>query len=275
MMKPTKAQAIERIQRALDAIPTLMSMLRFSPEFTKWRRSTTLAIESAFGENSRNIERFNGVRYRQARTILDPTPSEHEVQEAYERGLRGARTILESMVDEIEEYWQDDVQTQSETGQHDVGEPITTNRVFVVHGRDEAAKQMVARYLEGLGLDPLILQEQASQGRTIIEKFEEYAETVGFAVILGTPDDVGALAYDRANLRPRMRQNVVFELGYFTRALGRKRVCVLLKGDVERPSDYDGVIYTTLDDFGGWQMELAKEMKAAGLPVDLNRLLSA
>ena len=66
-----------------------------------------------------------------------------------------------------------------------------------MHGRDEAATQTVARYIEGLGLDPVILQEQPNEGRTIIEKFEEYAETVGFAVILGTPDDVGALSDDR------------------------------------------------------------------------------
>ena len=98
---------------------------------------------------------------------------------------------------------------------------------------------------------------------------------MGFAVILGTPDDIGALADDQDNLRPRMRQNVVFELGYFTHALGRKQVCVLLKATFERPSDYDGVIYIALDDFGGWRMELAKELNAAGLPVDMNRLLSA
>ena len=188
-------------------------------------------------------------------------------------GLKRASEVLESMIEEIAEYWPDDVQPQTANGQLNVGEPIATNRVFVVHGRDEAAKQTVARFLEGLELEPVILQEQPSRGRTIIEKFEEYAETVGFAVVLGTPDDVGGLADEPDNLQPRMRQNVVLELGYFTRALGRKRVCALLKGDIEKPSDYDGVIYIIMDDFGGWRMELAKELKAAGLPVDMNRLL--
>ena len=179
------------------------------------------------------------------------------------------------MTEEIEEYWQDDIHSQAASEQPSVGEPIATNRIFVVHGRDEAAKHTVARFLEGLGLQPVILQEQPSQGRTVIEKFEDYAQTVGFAVVLGTPDDVGSLADEMDNLQPRMRQNVVLELGYFAGALGRKRVCALLKGDVEKPSDYDGVIYIQLDDFGGWRMELAKELNAAGLPVDMNRLLSA
>ena len=279
MMKPTKGQAIERIQRALDAIPELVPMPPSSQEFTKWHRSTTLAIESAFGENSRNIETFRKIRYRPMPLIVTAPIPDHQLRsesrEAYERGLRRASAILEFMIEEIEEYWQDEAQPQTVNRQSSVDQPIALNRVFVVRGRDEAAPQMVARYLEGLGLDPVILQERPSEGRTIIEKFEDYAETVGFAVILGTPDDIGGLGNEPDNLQPRMRQNVVFELGYFTHALGRKRVCVLLKGDVETPSDYDGVIYIPLDDGEGWKLRLATELKAARLPVDLNQLLPA
>ena len=178
--------------------------------------------------------------------------------------------MLESMIEEIDTWWTDEAQASPRSGSL----VSSTNRVFVVHGRDEAAKQMVARYLEGVGLDPVILQEQPNEGRTIIEKFEEYAQ-VGFAVVLCTPDDVGALESEQDKMRPRPRQNVVLEWGFFLGKIGRNRVCALFKGDVEIPSDYDGVIYIRLDDFGGWRMELAREMKAAGLPVDMNRLVDA
>ena len=118
-----------------------------------------------------------------------------------------------------------------------------------------------------------MLQEQPSQGRTIIEKFEEYAGTVGFAVVLGTPDDVGSLAGEADNLRPRMRQNVVAELGYFAALLDRSNVCVLRKdSDIEQPSDYDGVIYILMDAGEGWKLTLARELRDAGFTVDLNRL---
>ncbi len=116
------------------------------------------------------------------------------------------------------------------------------------------------------------MRQQANEGRTIIEKFEEYAGTVGFAIVLGTPDAVGGLADEPDKRQPRMRQNVVFELGYFTHALGRNRVCVLLKGDVERPSDYDGVIYIPMDDGEGWKLALGRELREAAFTVDLNRL---
>lgn len=147
----------------------------------------------------------------------------------------------------------------------------TSNAVFVVHGHDEAAKINVARFIEKLGLEAIILHEQANKGQTIIEKFESHAANVGFAVVLLTPDDIGAPKDKQNDVQGRARQNVILELGYFCGALGRNRVCVLYKENVEIPSDYLGVVYTPLDDAGGWHLKLAKEMKEAGLDVDLNK----
>lgn len=146
-----------------------------------------------------------------------------------------------------------------------------TNRVFVVHGRDEGTRSIVARFLESLKLEAIILQEQANEGRTVIEKFEDYAD-VGFAVVLCTPDDIGKLDAEGEELRPRPRQNVVLEWGFFLGSLRRNRVCALLKGDVEIPSDYAGVVYIKLDESEGWRTQLAIELQRAGLPVDLNDL---
>lgn len=141
--------------------------------------------------------------------------------------------------------------------------------VFIVHGHDEAARETTARYVERLGLEAVILHEQVNQGRTIIEKLEHNAD-VGFAVVLLTPDDVGAAAAANDELRPRARQNVVLELGFFAGKLGRSRVCALHKGDVELPSDFLGVVYIPLDPAGGWRLLLARELKAAGFSIDLN-----
>jgi hypothetical protein len=143
--------------------------------------------------------------------------------------------------------------------------------VFVVHGHDEV-RERVARLRERLGLKPIILHEQPDQGRTIIEKFESHA-AVGFAVVLLTPDDVGSAAFEPQALMPRARQNVIFELGFFVAALGRRRVCALYKGGVELPTDYTGVVYTPMDPADGWQLKLARELKHAGLDVDLNRVV--
>jgi predicted nucleotide-binding protein len=149
-----------------------------------------------------------------------------------------------------------------------------SNKVFVVHGHDNTAKLEVARLLEQLKLQAIILHEQPNRGRTLIEKFENNVGDVAFAVILLTPDDVGAAEAEQSSsgLKPRARQNVVFEMGFFYAKLGRENVCSLLKGGTEQPSDVSGVVYETMDSGGSWKTALAKEMKAAGLPVDLNDL---
>jgi predicted nucleotide-binding protein len=143
------------------------------------------------------------------------------------------------------------------------------NKVFVVHGQDAAAKQELARFLERLGLEPIILHEQANAGATIIEKLERHLE-VAYAVVLVTPDDVGAPAATPSVLRPRARQNVWFELGLFVGALGRSHVCVLHKGSAEVLSDYQGVVYVPMDERDGWKIALARELKVIGLPIDMN-----
>ena len=151
--------------------------------------------------------------------------------------------------------------------------PKARTTVFVVHGHGEAFKQQVARFLNAVtDLEPVILHEQANSGRTIIEKFEAQAGRAAFAVVLLTADDDGGVR-GTGERRPRARQNVVFELGFFIGALGRSRVAVLHEDGVELPSDMSGVLYTPLDAAGAWKLALAKELQAAGLSVDLNRAI--
>lgn len=148
-----------------------------------------------------------------------------------------------------------------------------TKKVFVVHGHDNAAKEEAARFLTRLDLQPIILHEQPSGGRTVIEKFEKYSDDVGFAVVLLTPDDVGGAKKDPSKLVPRARQNVVLELGYFMGKLTRDRVCALYKPGVELPSDIQGVVYVEMDKSGAWKAKLAQEFVQAKLSIRIEGLL--
>jgi predicted nucleotide-binding protein len=152
-------------------------------------------------------------------------------------------------------------------------QPLTADKpVFVVHGRDDQAKIEIARVLERAGLNVMILHEQPNAGRTIIEKFEDHGGAAGFAVVVLTPDDVGGT--DREHLPPRARQNVIAEMFWFAGRLGRHRVCSLLKGEIEIPSDFAGVGYTAMDDYGGWKAKLLGELNAAGYEVDWGKALA-
>lgn len=142
-----------------------------------------------------------------------------------------------------------------------------TNKIFLVHGRDERMRDAVARFLHAQSLSPVILSEKPNEGRTIIEKFEQEAD-VGFAVVCLSGDDLGKLSTE-SDWKPRARQNVILELGYFVGRLERRRVCALLKGDLELPSDVVGVGFVQFDENEGWKLKLGRELKAAGYNVDL------
>ena len=147
---------------------------------------------------------------------------------------------------------------------------VSNNKVFIVHGHDDGAKQTVARYIEALRLEAIILHEQASGGQAIIEKIETYSD-VGYAVVLYTPCDTGKAQSDE-EYSFRARQNVVFEHGYLIGHLGRDKVCALVKGTLEMPGDTSGVIYINMDDAGAWKNSVFKEMKSAGYNLDANTI---
>jgi predicted nucleotide-binding protein len=144
-----------------------------------------------------------------------------------------------------------------------------SNKVFLVHGRDSGAMHEVARFLEKIGVDVTILHERPNKGRALISKFEDEASDISYAVVLMTPDDVGGLKGEKPT--DRARQNVVFELGFFIGRLGAQNVCALVKPGVERPSDFEAVVYVELDG-GKWKTELARELRAAGVPFDYSKV---
>ncbi len=149
------------------------------------------------------------------------------------------------------------------------GKKIMENSIFVVHGHDELAMTATARLIEQVGLKPIILREQASAGKTIIEKIETYSN-VGFGVVIYTPCDEGAIKDEV--LRPRARQNVVFEHGFLIGKLGRPNVCALVKDNVEPPNDISGIVYINMAKNGAWRFELATEMKNSGYDIDMNAI---
>jgi predicted nucleotide-binding protein len=143
-------------------------------------------------------------------------------------------------------------------------------QAFVVHGHAGEPREAVARFLEHLDFEPIILHEQANRGDTVIEKVERHSN-VGFAVVLLTPDDEGCKK--GGVLGPRARQNVIMELGYFIGRLGRDRVCAIKCGELDVPSDFEGVVYVPFDSAGSWKQALGKELKAAGFDIDWNKVM--
>ena len=178
---------------------------------------------------------------------------------------------IESIIERLEMFLPPKTIEQQKLNGNNSKQKVDKKKVFIVHGHDDLAKLEVARFLEKLDLEPIILHEQASKSKTIIEKIEEYSD-VGFGVVIYTPCDVGAKNTEKPELKNRARQNVIFEHGFLIGKLGRKNVCPLVKGDVELPNDISGVVYITKDS-DGWKMSLAKELKAVGYEIDMNKII--
>lgn len=137
------------------------------------------------------------------------------------------------------------------------------NTVFIIHGHDNELKVQLQLLLKVAGVNNFVLHEQPDKGRTIIEKLVQETESSGYAVALLTPDDL----LDNGN--NRARQNVILELGYFLGKIGKERVRIIVRDDVEIPTDLQGVLYEKYDASGAWKMKLLKEIQAVGIYVDL------
>jgi predicted nucleotide-binding protein len=230
-----------------------------------WINLTGNILTHGFGEDSNNVSQFHHAKW--AGEHYMGGMSEGLIQQNFDKRVAAFDAMLRSSLAELE-LMGAGVPAEPAAGSGGAVMVISDSRnVFLVHGRDDAVTESVARFLEKLDLHPIILHEQPNMGRTVIEKFEAHAD-VGFAVVLLTPDDVGGLAAD-GKLAPRARQNVILELGYFIGRLGRARVCALYVEGVELPSDIHGVLYVAYD--AGWRLKLAGEIRAAGISVDLNQ----
>lgn len=268
MMDNLKQKAYIRLKELRHEADAILSQGRESDAFKVWKRNVATAIAKLFGQDSRTAKDFDKVRYYPM--VISSGTSDSVYQSAFVSGIRSAIAIIDAAIQEIEDY---ELAVESEATPRSA-EPASSsskNNIFVVHGRDNESKVVIARFLEKLELNPIILHEQSDGGQTIIEKFERNSD-VSFAIVLLTPDDIGALESEKDNLQPRARQNVVFELGYFVGKLSRSRVCAMVKGKVEIPTDYLGIVYIQLEG-DEWKLRLVKELKQAGFDVDANKAL--
>ena len=195
---------------------------------------------------------------------------ESEWNEVFTEGIVHLKGIVENIRDEYA------ILQKIKNNQHE-----NKNRnqnfkdVFLVHGHNEEILQSVARFLEKLDLNPVIMREKSDKGRTIIEKFEDESD-VNFAIVLLSGDDLFIKVADKKLKEPpiisRARQNVILELGYFIGRFGRNNIIALYKSTdgFEFPSDISGVVYKPYT--SGWELDVAKELSDFGFNIDFNKL---
>lgn len=257
-------QAVEELGK-LRAQADEAAVRRDGPDHVSWKAKVDAVMRSALGEDSATLREYRDVRYSVG--VWTGAPGEDQRDAQYFAARVGdAVGLIDAAIYELG-------LTEGSVGE--IADPhVIDGPIFVVHGRDDARKYELVRLLErAIQRDAVVLHEQSNRGDTILEKLERHAQAASFAIVLLTGDDEGRLAGSAATpLTPRGRQNVILELGIFIGRIGRSRVVVLKEPNVEVPSDLSGLVYIALDPSGAWRQELLKELTAAGIGVDFDRV---
>lgn len=261
----------------------------------RYIKHSQMIIKKIFGDKSDYLKEFDKISFESV------TFPEREINylnaEYFETAKKYAINLFEVMIadlkmnksikttgeqeeeeeeeDNLEKVIIQNVGSRSLNIKNEIKDTYDNNKIFIVHGHNLAMKQEVARTLEKLNLEPIILHEQPDGGKTIIEKFTDNSN-VGFAIVLLSADDVAHPKNSPNDTKKRARQNVILELGYFLGKLGREKVLSLYEenSNLEIPTDYLGVLFTPYDNHGSWKTKLAKELRHAGYKIDAEAIVN-
>jgi predicted nucleotide-binding protein len=248
----------EKLKEITEEIDTLIAqgVSSSDSEFQAWRTKAERILIKIYGDKSYEVKNFKN-RPFSLTAYLSGTDHSAFVKKCAE-DLTTTKTIFQEY---LKEFLEDaNVEKLSDTPEY--------SNVFIVHGHDGELKNEVALLLKKQNINGIILSEQANQGRTIIEKFEDNSDRCSAAIILMTADDEGK-SKKEIDTKPRARQNVIFEAGYFMGKLGRANVIIIVDAGVEIPSDLQGVVCT---DSGDWKLQVLGDLKQIGYTVDANLL---
>lgn len=253
----SQVEAGEQIRLAMNNVRTVDDIESCQRRVWTWHEYNETLLRKLLGPGSEQV-------YRQLISFGGGSSPQEKARDVV-RDLDYYQRQLTSVLERLP-LWA--IEDDSEEARVNSAGPI-----FIVHGRHLGRANEVARVLERVTTRKVvILHEEANAGQTILEKFELHASSAAFAVVLLTSDDEGRLRDSQEDLRPRGRQNVVLEMGYFLGKLGRPRVALLIEEGVEQPSDLHGLVYVDLDAAGAWKTKLAKELTQVAIPVDMTQI---
>ncbi len=159
-----------------------------------------------------------------------------------------------------------------------------SKEIFIVYGHDKTSKEQLQLILKTLDLNHCMVTNDTSL--TIIEALEQKISEVMCGIVLLTPDDLAISKQlfekhkDEGSINDRLmfraRQNVILEMGMLLSKLGRENVIILLKGQVEYPSDMSGIFYLAYQEhISEIVNKLVSRLTSLGFQIDSNKLIEA
>lgn len=255
------------VRRAMLPVEPSEVQQNFIAEFRKWTDYNSELLKQAFDIPNNEYQSH----YVVCGQVMVMSANEDLIK-IYKDELREKIDYLDSLNSKIDLLPCSSVNSQITSGKKTVLKD--SKKVFIVHGHDDNLRSKVELFVRELGFEPIVLFKQPNMGETIIQKLQREANDVVYSIILYTPCDLGK-DKDKIDeeMKPRARQNVVFEHGYMCALLGMKNVCALVDDKVEISGDLSGVLFVPVDNDEMWKFRIAKEMKAVGLKIDTSCLI--
>lgn len=237
-------ERISELKKLVDK-QVFNNSVTFHYNFRKWRSETKYALSRFFDENSKELEGF-----REAITLPSVEGTPVQLRQYRLRVMAKAAGELEALVSSIERY--------GISGKH---QTAAAPKAFIAHGGKSAARDKLQDFLIALGVTPIIVEEQPSEGRSKDKNVEYYLKQYDCAIILATKGDVDGRT---GEFIPR--GNILVEIGRCQEILPDRMVYLLEEG-AKFPTDIDEKVWErfTKESMDKAFIKIAKELRAFGL----------
>jgi len=193
---------------------------------------------------------------QQPRNVATPTPSPAALPQV----APAARAEAKSSSSKSNKNPQQHASPNRESAMP-AGAASSSNKVlFVTHGPKDPSSEAVMQFIQQLSM-PVV---EADHTNGLIETLEAQRD-MGFVIVMNAADTV-------ENGKASLSDSSVFKLGYCAGKLGLRRMCMMNGPSHPNVGDSQGIAHVSVDVNGGWQLQLARQMKRAGCDIDLNRL---
>ena len=245
------AEALERLKEYPSELEHLRTLHHDNRERGLWKNKVDVVIEATFGKDSGEYKKLNPTSFH-----MPMLPSDAEKQKDYLRDLDNYEAGIKEIFDKYEILG-----TETKPAEKETEMSTTQPKVFIAHGGDVPALRKLKRFLDALGIQPLVVEEQPSEGRSIAENVDYYARLANFAIILATKGDIDSKT---GGFIPR--GNVSIEIGKL-QEIFKEKIVYLLQAGTKFPSNASEKVWVhfTPQSMDNAFIKVANELRNCGI----------
>lgn len=244
---PTKVQALRDY---VDDLQRIRKLPLGKPDAVIWIDNVAALIADICGQDSQEYAWF--VTAPQIEGTIVGRPGEDPGRTIYRVRLEQVENTARVILNRLE---QGRAPTPRRTGDRQA----TTPKVFVSHGPPGEHLEKLKAFLQAAGVQPIVVEEQPSEGRSVVSNVDKYASDCQAAIVLATRDRQVDEAWEP-------NPGVLIEIGDLRERFEGKVIYAVQEGVKRAPMWAEHVYIEFRDDcMDEAFIKLLRELKAARL----------